>query len=402
MSRVLYVSYDGILEPLGRSQVLCYLERLAEDHEISLISFEKASDWASSTERSVMQKCVREAGIRWSPLRYHLHPSALATAFDIFQGIVIGAIIILRRRIEIVHARSYVASVMALVLRVMFRVKFVFDMRGFWADERIDGGIWRKNSYLYCLAKWFERRFLSAADIVVSLTHVGAEEMRRWPSLRGKALRIEVITTCTDLELFRPASEVKYPARQATSFTLGYVGTVGVWYLFDEVLICFDMIRKRVPAARLHILNRGEHAFIWRRLSEHGIDPEAVTVEATDHIGVVEAMQKMTAGIFFIKPAYSKLASAPTKLGEFLGCGVPCLTNYGVGDMGAILEENRVGVAVHGFDMGELQVGVDKLFGLVGDSNIAARCRETAVRQFSIEEGVESYLSIYRTLILSS
>lgn len=42
---VLYLSYDGILEALGQSQVLRYLERLATDHKIILISFEKPHDW---------------------------------------------------------------------------------------------------------------------------------------------------------------------------------------------------------------------------------------------------------------------------------------------------------------------------------------------------------------------
>ena len=42
--RVIYVSYDGAAEPLGQSQVVAYLERLAADCDIDLISFEKPSD----------------------------------------------------------------------------------------------------------------------------------------------------------------------------------------------------------------------------------------------------------------------------------------------------------------------------------------------------------------------
>ena len=41
---ILYVSYDGILEPLGRSQVLAYLEGLSNRNKIYLISFEKKAD----------------------------------------------------------------------------------------------------------------------------------------------------------------------------------------------------------------------------------------------------------------------------------------------------------------------------------------------------------------------
>ena len=47
---VLYISYDGMLEPLGKSQVLGYLNRLAVDRPIHLISFEKPSDWNNISE----------------------------------------------------------------------------------------------------------------------------------------------------------------------------------------------------------------------------------------------------------------------------------------------------------------------------------------------------------------
>jgi hypothetical protein len=51
MAGVLYISYDGMLEPLGQSQVLSYLRHLAVDREIHLISFEKADDWGNTSAR---------------------------------------------------------------------------------------------------------------------------------------------------------------------------------------------------------------------------------------------------------------------------------------------------------------------------------------------------------------
>ena len=41
MNHVLYLSYDGMADPLGQSQVLPYLEGLvSKGHKFSLISFE--------------------------------------------------------------------------------------------------------------------------------------------------------------------------------------------------------------------------------------------------------------------------------------------------------------------------------------------------------------------------
>lgn len=52
--KLIYLSYDGILEPLGQSQVLRYLERLATDHKIVLISFEKPHDWQQIYRREIL------------------------------------------------------------------------------------------------------------------------------------------------------------------------------------------------------------------------------------------------------------------------------------------------------------------------------------------------------------
>lgn len=396
---ILYISYDGILEPLGQSQVLRYLERLARDHKIILISFEKPHDWEQVERREALRNQIRAADIRWIPLRYHKRPSALATAFDIAQGIVVGSWIVMCHRVRIVHARSYVPSIIALALKKkFFRLKYIFDMRGFWADERVDGGLWPEGHF-YRMAKGFERRFLLNADCVVSLTQAAVDEMRTFPYLQGRMPRFELITTCADLELFRPSQDDPSPLLADRPFILGYVGSVGVWYLFDETLRCFQLLRERLPDVRLQIINRGGHDYIQERMAALNIDPATVQVEATDHAGVARAMQQMDAGIFFYKPAYSKKATAPTKLGEFLGCGVPCLSNQGVGDMAAILEKEKVGVAVDRFDEPSMHVAIDRLLQLTQTPGIQARCREVAMRHFSLEDGVNSYRKIYSELI---
>jgi glycosyltransferase involved in cell wall biosynthesis len=107
---------------------------------------------------------------------------------------------------------------------------------------------------------------------------------------------------------------------------------------------------------------------------------------------------RMSAGMALIKPAYSKIASAPTKLAEYLGCGVPCLGNAGVGDVQQILEGHRVGVALRGFSEADLQSGVDRLIELSEDPSTPERCRKLAEELFSRDQGVASYAQIYQAL----
>ena len=146
---VLYISYDGMLEPLGQSQVLAYLEQLAPDFRIHLLSFEKPSDLAKSDLVKTVRARIEAAGIRWTRLRYHKAPSAPATAFDIAVGSAVATAIAIRHRVSVVHARSYVPGLMALVVKRASGARFLFDMRGLWADERVDGGIWPKDGALF-------------------------------------------------------------------------------------------------------------------------------------------------------------------------------------------------------------------------------------------------------------
>jgi glycosyltransferase involved in cell wall biosynthesis len=390
---ILYISYDGMLEPLGQSQVLAYLEKLALGRRIHLISFEKPSDWKDEGVRERVRQRIAAAGIDWHPLRYHKSPSALATAYDIAAGSARAIAIARRRRIGIVHARSYVAGLMALGAKRATGARFLFDMRGFWADERVDGGLWPANGLLYRLGKKAERRLLLGADHVVTLTRAAEQELRRFDYLAERPPPITVIPTCADLDRFK----VEGPL-QRDPFVLGYVGSVGTWYLLDEMLRCFVELRRQGPGARLLIVNRGEHELIESRAAAHGIGPHEIEMVAAAHSEVPALIRRMTAGMALVKPAYSKIASAPTKLAEYLGCGVPCLATAAVGDVAEVLEKRRVGIAVKGYSDRELKDAIDRAVELTRDERIQKRCRNAAAEVFSLERGVEAYASIYDAL----
>ena len=390
---ILYISYDGMLEPLGQSQVLAYQEKLSSTNKITVLSFEKRQDWQDKASLGRMRARMKAAGITWVPLTYHKRPTAPATAFDILAGTCVALWIVLRHRKKVVHVRSYVPATMGWIVTRLTGAKFLFDIRGFWADERVEGGIWPANSRLYRYAKYLERRFFLAADQVVTLTHASKREIEKFNYLRGRVPPVEVIPTCADLEMFKPLG-LDCPA----VFTLGYLGSVGSWYLFDEVVACFKILLEHEPLARLLIVNRGEHQSILESLQRGGVERARVSLESAEHRDVPKFIGRMSAAAAIIKPVYSKIASAPTKLAEYLGCGVPCLGNDRVGDMAEILEDNRVGVALTDFSDGDRRAAVTRLLELVREPQTRQRCVETARSLFSLDGGVALYRDIYNRL----
>ena len=121
-------------------------------------------------------------------------------------------------------------------------------------------------------------------------------------------------------------------------------------------------------------------------------------IYSATHTEVPRLMARMDAALFFIKPVFSKKASTPTKLGEFLGCGIPCLGNVGVGDMTSVLEGEKVGVSIKAFDDQSITSGLHCLLKLVEDRDTPARCVAAAQKHFSLIEGVHKYEMIYKKL----
>ena len=118
--RVLFISYNGMLEPLGQTQVLPYLRALAKRGvRFTLLSFERARAFTpeGAAQCEQLRSELQAQGIEWHWLRYHKHPSVPATIYDVVAGIRKAKSLIRRNGIEMVHARSHIPATIALALK---------------------------------------------------------------------------------------------------------------------------------------------------------------------------------------------------------------------------------------------------------------------------------------------
>jgi len=401
LAHVLYVSYDGLLEPLGESQVVNYAIGLARRASITVLSYEKPHDLADGAAVGDLRARLAAAGVEWRPLTYHKWPSLPATAWDIVRGIAVALRVARRRRTAIVHARGYVASVVAVAVQRWSRAKFLFDMRGFWADEKVEGGQWSRHSFPYRLTKRCERAFFERADAIVSLTDAG---VKLFPSLGYRlapAAPVEVIPTCADLEAFAPgARDESLVARYglADRLVLGYVGTLSNWYLRTETLRYLALLTRTLPRARVLFVTREDHEALRRDAEAAGIPADAIVMTAARFRDMPAHVRLMDLGVFFIKPCFSKTGSAATKLAELLATGVPVVINDGIGDSGRIVREHDVGVVLPTAAPDACEASLPDVRALLADASVPGRCVATARRVFSLEEGVARYASLYARL----
>lgn len=400
--RALYISYDGMTDPLGRSQVLPYLEGLAAlGHEITILSCEKPARMHADGE--AVRAICEPAGIDWQPMAYHKSPPLLSGMIDVA---------VLKRRafevhrekhFDLVHCRSYMAAIPGHRLKRRYGVPFLFDMRGFWADERVERGIWPASNPLfraaYAYFKRLEARFFRDADAIVSLTKSAKREVEGWPAERRPSAPITVIPCCVDLKLFAKAK-----ARAATRKRLGidaqapvmlYVGSIGGAYLMTEMLELFRVYRQKRPGARFLFVSGHPREEIERLAARQDVTAEELVVVSAKRDEVPSLIAAADLGVSFILATYSAKASCPTKFGEMLAMGVPVIANAGVGDIAEILRETDAGAVVEQYDKTSLTTAIAQAEAAAKDP---ASIRTAASRYFALEGGVERYDAIYHTI----
>ena len=389
---ILYISYDGLTDTLGQSQILPYVAGLSrKGYRFTILSVEKKERYEKYKE--TINKICKDNHIDWQFIFYTKNPPIISSVFDIQKLKKKAKYLHQKKQFVLVHSRSYMGSIVALYLKDNFKIKFIFDMRGFYPDERVDGKTWDLNRWhyqqVYQYFKKKETQFLSRADAVISLTHAGKKIMEHDWKVR---IPINVIPCATDIELFKPV-EIK----QKKDLTIGYLGSLGTWYMLPEMLTLYKTILQKHPKSHFLILTPDRAEQVYSEAQKQNISTENIHVRFATREELPYLLSTFDIGLFFISPSFSKQASSPVKQGELMSMGIPVITNSGVGDTDEIITKYKSGVLIDSFTVEEYQVAVLKIEDmLLWDK---AELRKGAIDYFSLEKGVDNYAKVYASLV---
>ena len=401
--RVLFISYNGLLDPLGQTQVIPYLRELAKRGvQFTLLSFERAAAFEGEgvRRREELKQELSEQGIEWHWLRYHQRPSVPATIYDVIAGIRKAKSLIRRNRIGMVHARSHIPATIALALKRSLGTKMIFDLRGLMAEEYVDAEHWRKDSFPYRITKAAERRIFQETDAVVTLTDRIWPIIREWDGLRGRDVPHEVIPCCVDLSLFKFSDEERARRRAelglGDKFTIVYSGSLDGWYLTEKMADFFAAFRRGRPDAHLVWLTNGSHDRVKELMKSRNVVADQFSVLTVPARLVPSYLSAADAGLSFIKRCVSKLASSPTKNGEYLACGLPLIINAGIGDSDALINDWKAGALLEEFTDDEYARIGSVIETMAAQAGARESARAVAERVFDLQTvGVERYAALY-------
>jgi glycosyltransferase involved in cell wall biosynthesis len=401
MKNVLYISYDGMTDPLGQSQVIPYLIGLSKHgYNITILSAEKPERYSQNKE--IIKGLLNESKIGWYPVMYTKKPPVISTVIDVFKLRNAVKSLTKSNEFDIVHCRSYISPLAGNIIVKRQKAKFIFDMRGFWADERVDGKIWNlKNPVLKFVYKYFknkEKEYFQDSDAIISLTENGKKEILSWSHMSVGANKITVIPCAADFSLFNiPTNEQRQNAREKFGFNQDdiifcYLGSLGTWYMVEEMIKLFTLLISKEPKSKFLIISKDK---IPEDLL-NGLLPNSIVQVSANRAEVPVFLASVDIGISFIKPSYSKISSSPTKMGEMLAMGIPMIVNSGVGDVADIIKEVKGGYVINNFSDNEFLAAIDSIphLLLLDKDDI----RLNASKILNLSAGIDKYLSVYSNL----
>jgi glycosyltransferase involved in cell wall biosynthesis len=406
--RILYISYNGMLDPLGQSQVIPYLKELAKcGMRFSLLSYERAAAFRADgvERRRTLQDELATHGIEWHVLRYHQRPSLPATAFDVAAGIRLASRLVRRHDIELVHARAHIPAVIALAMKRRFGTKIIFDVRGLMAEEYIDAEHWRAKGAAARITKTMEARVLRSTDGIVTLTDALWNEMQNWQSVRARSVIHETVPCCIDLKKFRFNESQRATRREelgvANRFVLAYSGSIGGWYNTDEMSEFFAVLKQRRPDAFFLWLTQGRPEIVTGAMNKCGVSDNDYVIRNVAPRDVPSFLSAADAGIAFYRPGISRLGTSPVKVSEYLACGLPVVINAGIGDCDRLFAQREVGAIVKAFNEAGYQEAGAELDSLIDNAAATrARTKKAAEDWFDLNQvGAMRYTRLYNNVM---
>lgn len=398
---LLYISYDGLTDPLGQSQILPYVIGLKKlGFHYTILSFEKKSRFRRNGDE--VSELLKDLSIQWIPEYYTKYPPVISTIYDILK---------MRKSIkkahsecafDVVHCRSYISMFAAFPIARKLNLKVVFDMRGFWVDERIEGKIWNiKNpifNFLFHFLKNKEKKWLIESDLIISLTENGKKQIKLlYPEVTID--RIHIIPCCADESLFDPLkinetklNEIRNSLKiKSTDKVLGYIGSTGTWYLTDEMMKTFLILKEKNIVNKFLWITTEKESVVKGIGLKSSVNPEDIIVVFAERNIIPHYISLLELGIFYILPSFSKTASSPTKLAELLLMGKAVICNTGIGDMEQLFSKNGIGIC-HYLDQIR-NLDFSKL-----DPAKADEIRSTGLAAFSLKQGIEKYQQALNSL----
>lgn len=347
MNNVLFITYDGINDPLGQSQIAPYIEGIARrNYNFFIISFEKnrASNNYSFTNEFIFA---------WDKYKFTKRFFYIGKIFDYVRMLFYSLLNVKKNNISLIHSRGFISGVVALIIFKILKTKYIYDSRGLWVDERLDNNSLSKNTIfsniIYKFLKKIERRVFSNAEHIIVLTFKVKKYLIN--NYNIKINKLTVIPCAADYKKFlkiKNTDEIRQKLNiPKDNYVISYNGSLTGVYQFYKMLEIFNKLNYYFKKTIfLIITNNNSYAESvvsknYRNLKKN------IRIINTSRENMPKYLSISNVDFFMINPSFARMASFPTKFSESFAMNKPVICNSGIGDIDYYMNKYNLGILIN-------------------------------------------------------
>ncbi len=388
-----YISYDGLLDPLGNSQILPYLEGLSDrGFKFVVLSFEKVDREKKLINE--LNKRLKSKNISWIYLPFK--KQFLGYFRRILKSCYVLNKISKNKNIALFHTRGILTAIVYLFCRL--KCPLIYDIRAF-AGEYIDCRRVSSNSIFGYGLLFFEKVLINLSSGIVVLDESGFSYLRQ--NFKRLKAEIKIIPTCTDTKKF-PVLEKLSENKNLEYYRFVFLGGARFPYRPDLALIFIKKLLENNINCKIDFINERDHYYIEKLCNDFNIPFENYDIFSLPQREVSTHLVNYHSGLIFNTSGAWRKMSSPTKLGEYLAAGLHIISLSGIEVINRLSKKqpNIFDVLEEiNFKENLTEKKLKEIVNKISDPFLSINSRKLAEANFDISIANKKYKELYDLLL---
>lgn len=373
-------------DPLIKGLILDYTQEALKQDPRYIVHFftdEQEAYRLNKKEKQETKVALKQQGIWWYPMKYR-NGGALLLFWKVFSGVV-RAMQLLKIKIfyrpKLILGYISMAGGFAYLFSKLLSIKlgiFCFEPH---SEYMRDFGIWTEKSVRYKILKKLETLQVRRSIYLTAPTRYTVEFIHEI----GTKAKIFPLPISIDFDSLHFLPNKREEIRQALGFTdehvLLYLGKFnGVYYSEDEVAEFLRDYLDKVNNSKILVITPDDVDVVKKAFDKVGIDDKERHIQGKIPYEKLSAyISAADIGLIAVPPLPAQKFRTPVKTANYLACGMPVITNYGVSDEAEWMQSKNIGVGLHDFKLDEQ--AVQNIHNLLSEekATLRKRCREEAI-----------------------
>ncbi|AFV22743.1 glycosyltransferase [Methanolobus psychrophilus R15] len=219
--------------------------------------------------------------------------------------------------------------------KILFKKKWVMDVRDLWINASISLGFLKEGSLFEKISRMYEQACYSRADMIsVTTQELGEDIVRTYDSI--SPLKVKVVSNGVDTDFF-------YPLQVEKKNQIIYAGNIGHAQDLENVILAMKQINESYPLKFIIAGDGDTKNELQEIVADNGLEDLVVFPGLVPREEVPRMISESLIGIAPLKKLKTLEYAVPTKAYEYMACGIP-FVGSGEGEIRKLAESSGGGI----------------------------------------------------------